>query len=175
MEGILSLFELTVLHPLEKLEVFLNGAVAPGADSRMGGIAAILAELLRGQLTDIGEALPDQFERVLIGLLKVVRAVEEPVSPVKAQPVDILHDCLDILRVLFCRVGVVHAEVADSPEVLRRAEVNGQSLAVSDMEIPVRLRRKARMDLHALKLAALAQVFNDKIFDKVSAGLFHVS
>ena len=53
--------------------------------------------------------------------------------------------------------------------MLRRAEVDGQSLAVADMKVSVGLRRKPGVHLHALKLSALSDIFYDKIFDKISA------
>ena len=174
-QGVLSFRKLAVLHAFEQLQVLLHRPVAPGADGRMGGIPAVLAELFRAQLAHIGKALADQLEGKLIGLLKIIRTVEKAVAPVKAQPVDILHDGLDVFRILLGRVCIVHAQVADPAEMLGRAEIDGQRLAVSDMQIAVRLGRKAGVYLHALELPAGRKVLNDKILNKVSAGLFHVT
>ena len=86
---------------------------------------------------------------------------------------DILLDRVDILGVLLGGVGVVHAQVADAAEALGRGEVDGQGLAVADVQIAVRLGREARMHLHAVAAIALLQVFLHKFFDKVS-GLVHL-
>ncbi len=106
-------------------------------------------ELLRRQLADVGQAL-----------------LEEPVAPVKAQPVDILLDGVHILGVLLGGVGVVHAQVAQAAEALGGAEVDGQRLAVADVQIAVGLRRKTGVDLrsapdHAKMVAmGLVEVFS---------------
>ena len=58
-------------------------------------------------------------------------------------------------------------------EMLGRAEIYGESLAVADVQIAVGLGREAGVDLHALAALALGQVLLDKGFDKVSGGFFH--
>ena len=173
-QGVFALRELAVLHALEQIEVFLDRAVAPRADGGTGGVAAVLAELVGRELAHVGQALFDQLDRELIGLLKIVRAVVKAVSPVKAQPVDVLLDRVDKLGVLLGGVGVVHAEVAQAAEVLGRAEVDRQGLAVADVQIAVRLGRETGVHRHALKLTAGPDVLLYKSVDKVSGVVFHL-
>ena len=92
-QGVLALGELAVLHPLEQVQALLDGPVPPGGAGGSGDISPVLLELLRRQLADIGQALLDEAPppRRYI-LVKVIGAVEEPVAPVKAQPVDVLLD-----------------------------------------------------------------------------------
>ena len=169
-EGILTFGELPILHTLEQVQGLLNGSVPPG---RAGGgvhIAPVLLELLRRELTHIGQALFDEAYRQLIGLVKIVAAVEEAVAPVETKPVDVLLDGLHKLGVLFGGVRVVHPQVADAAELLRRAKVDDQRLAVPDVQIAVGLRRKTGMDLHPGAPSAGGNVLRNKLMDKILAG-----
>ena len=120
----------------------------------MGGVAPVTGELLRRQLAHIGQALPDQAYGKLIGLLEIIRSVIEAVAPVEAEPVDILFDGVDELRVLLGRVGVVHTQVAQPAELFRGTEIDAQRLAVADMQITVGFGRETGVDLHPLETAA---------------------
>ena len=153
-QGVLALRELAVLHPLEQVQALLDGAVPPGALGGGGGVAAIGLELVGGQLADVGQALLDEVHGQLVGLLKVVGAVEKAVAPVEAQPMDVLLDGIDVLRVLLGRVGVVHAKVADAAKLLGRAEVDDKRLAVADVEIAVGLRGEPGVDRFPLAASA---------------------
>ena len=126
-------------------------------------------EFFRRQLADIGQSLLDEAHRLPVVLLKIVGTVEETVAPVKAQPVDVLLDGLHKLLVLFGGVGVVHPQVAQSAELFGGTEVNGQGLAVADMEIAVRLRGKTGMHRHALELSAGGNILLNKSMDEVAA------
>ena len=64
-------------------------------------------------------------------------------------------------------VRIVHAQVADATEFFGGAEIDAQRLAVADVQIAVRLRREARVHLHALILAAGADILFDKGLDKI--------
>ena len=175
-KGVFALGEFTLSHALEEIEVFLDGPVAPGADGGARRVAAVFAELLGRQLADIREALFDQLYGILVSFLKIVGAVEESVAPVKAEPVDVLLDRLNVFGVLLGWVRVVKAEVAQAAEVFGGAEIDGQSLAVADMEITVRLGREAGVDLHAVAAVPLAKILLYKGLDKVSGrDFFHIS
>ena len=81
--------ELARPHPLEQVEVLLDRAVAVRAlAARLGERPAVLADLVGRQVVDVGLAVADQAERVLVELLEVVRGVVEPVVPVEAEPAD---------------------------------------------------------------------------------------
>ena len=71
-QGIAALFKLAVAHAPEEIQVFLNRSVTPGRDCRMGGVAPVFTELLRGKLTHVCQALLNQLNGVFIGFLKIV-------------------------------------------------------------------------------------------------------
>ena len=83
---------------------------------------------------------------------------------------DILLDSVYELGVLLGGVGVVHAQVADAAELLSRAEVDDQRLAVADVKIAVGLGGKTGVDLLPGKASAGGDVLRDKFVDKVLAG-----
>ena len=65
-----------ITHSLCSLEFGPVPVGAPGGDAHA---APVLLELLRAELTDVGQALFDEALRLAVVLLKVVRAIEEPV------------------------------------------------------------------------------------------------
>src|SRR5205814_1083312 len=73
-------------------------------------------------------------------------------------------DGLDIFDVLLGRVGVVHAEVADAAELARDAEVQADALGVANVQVTVRLRRKARVDA---RIFVLGHVRGDDVADEI--------
>ena len=164
-----ALGELAVLHALKEVEVLLHVAVAVGGDGGLADVAAVLLRLLGRQVADVGKALLDQLDGVLIVLFKVIAAVEEAVAPVEAQPMDILLDGVDKLDVLLGGVGIVHTKIAQAAEALGGAEVDGQRLAVADVQIAVRLRRKTGVDLLTLEATTLRNILFDKGVNKVLA------
>ena len=84
-----AVLELALPHPLEQVEALLDRAVAPRAlAARLGERPAVVADLLGRQLVDVGLAVADEAERVLVDLLEVVGGVVEPVGPVEAEPAD---------------------------------------------------------------------------------------
>ena len=171
-QGILALRELAGAHARKQIEAFLNRAVAPGADGGGVHIAAVFAELLRRQLAHIGKPFFNQLHGVFVILLEVVRAEEEPVAPVKAEPVDILLNGFHKLVVLLGGVRVVHAQVADAAEFFGRSEIDAQCLAVADVQVAVRLGRETGVDGLTGEAAAGRKILFDKGFDKVF-GIFH--
>ena len=167
-----TLGKLAVFHALEEVEVLLHVALAVGGDGGLANVAAVLSRLLGRQVADVGKALLDELDGVLIVLFKVVAAIEKAVAPVEAEPVDILLDGVDKFDVLLRGVRVVHAQVAKAAEALSGAKVDGQRLAVADVQIAVRLRRKTGVDLLALEAPTLRDVFFDEGVNKIfAAGL----
>ena len=168
-EGHSPVGELPGPHPAEEVQALLHGTVPVGAPGGHAHAAPVFLEFLRGQLADVGQALFNEALRLAVVLLKVVGTVEKAVPPVKTQPVDILLDGLHELLVLLGGVRVVHAEVAEAAVFFGSAEIDGQGLAVADMEVAVGLRRKAGVNGHALILPAGGDVLLDKRVDKIPA------
>ena len=174
-QGVTAFFKFAVLHALEEVKTLFNRSVAPRADGGMRGVAPVFAELLRGKLADIGKPLLYKLNGVFIGLFKVVGAIVEPVAPVKAEPVDVLFDGVDVFGVLLGGVRVVHAQVADAAEMLGSAEVYGQRLAVADVQISVRFGRETGVNLHTVAAMPLGEILLNKGLDEISCCLFHIS
>ena len=111
-QSVFSFGEFAVSHAAEEVKALLNGSVPVRTYRGLCNVAAVFPELLRRQLAYIGKTFFYKLDRVFIGLLKIIRAVEEAVAPVKAQPVDILLYGVDVLGVLLGGVCVIHAQVA---------------------------------------------------------------
>ena len=161
--------ELPCPHPGKEVQALLHGTVPVGRRGRNADVSPVCTELLGRQLAHIGKALFDEAHSLLVILLKIVGAVEEAVTPVETKPVDVLLDGLHELLVLFGGVGVIHPQVAQSAKLLSGTEVDGQGLAVADMQIAVGLRRKPGMDGHAFKLSALGNILLNKRVDEIAA------
>ncbi len=65
-------------------------------------------------------------------------------APVIAEPAHVRLDRVDIFLLFLDRIGVVEAQVTAAAEFLRDAEIQADRLGVADMQIAVRLGRKAR-------------------------------
>ena len=161
--------DLTVFHLLEERQVLLDRPVTVRRSCRHTDITAVSLELLGGQLADIGKPLLDQLHRVLIVFFKIVGAVEETVTPVKAKPVNILHDRFDVFGIFLGRVSIIHPQIAQTAELFSHPEINAQCLAVTDMQISVGFRRETGMDRHAFILSAFCDILRNKRIDEIAA------
>ena len=169
-QGHAAVLELPGPHPAEQVQALLLGPVPVGALGGVGQVAPHLLHLLGGELAHVGQALLDELLGPFVHILKVVGGVVEPVLPVVAQPVDVLFDGVYVLHVLLGGVGVVHAQVADAPEALRRAEIDVNGLGVADVQVAVGLGWETGVDLHALGTAAGTHVLLDEVIDEVGGG-----
>ena len=96
-----------------------------------------------------------------VGCFALRLQAEVLIGPAADEPVDVFGDGVHVLDVFLGRVGVVHAEIADAAELVGDAEVQADALGVADVEITVRLRRKARVNLRIF-------LFSDVLFDDVA-------
>ena len=103
-------------------------------------------------------------------LLEIVGSVVY-VAPFETEPRDVVEDVLNVLVVLLCRVGVVEAQVADTVVLFSHTEVHADSLGVSDVQIAVRLWRKAR--LYASGVLALSEVLLNELLYETQILLFY--
>jgi hypothetical protein len=104
----------------------------------------------------------------VVELLEIVGGVIEVLPPVKAEPAHVALDGVDIFLFLLDRIGVVEAQIAVAAELQAQPEIEADRLGVSDMQIAVRLRRKAGDDLvHA----AGRQIGGGDVADEVAPGL----
>ena len=159
--------ELARAHPREQVEVLLDRPVAPRAVAAgLGQRAAVLADLVGGQVVDVGLAGPDEVHRPVVELLEVVGRVVEVLAPVEAEPADVGLDRVDVLLLLLDRVRVVEPQVAAAAELRGDAEVEADRLGVADVEVAVGLGREARDDA---SVPPAAQVGGDDVADEVGA------
>ena len=143
--------ELSAVHALEQVDVFLHGAVAEGGGrAGFGGRALLGGYLLAGLLVDVCLAFAYQALCQLEQLREIVGGVVEAVAPVIAQPVDVFLDGLHVFGILLLGVGVVETEVARAAELFGRSEVHDESLGVSDVEVAVGLGRKTGVEASAV-------------------------
>jgi len=119
-------------------------------------------DLVGRETVDVRSPASIQAQREAVELLEVVRGVEELVAPVEPEPAYVLHDGVDVLDVLLRRVGVVEAQVADATILLRQAEVQADALGVTDVQVAVRLGRKASDDPSSVLVGA------EVLFDDVA-------
>ena len=163
---LLSIGEFASLHTGKQIKVLLDTAVAVRAFlARLRQRAAVLLDLLSREVIHISQALLDELDRIVIELIEVVRGIIHAVLPREAEPMDVLLDGVDVLRILLRRIRIVEAQVAKAMIVLSQAEVQANGLCVTNMEIAIRLRWKARMN--ALRVFAILQVILNRILNKI--------
>src|SRR5262252_1765077 len=84
--------------------------------------------------------------RPFVELLEIIRRMIEVPAPVETKPAHITLDRVDVFLFLLGGIGVIKAQVAAAPRVLRDAEVEANRLGVADVQVAVGLGRKARDD-----------------------------
>ena len=157
--------ELAVAHAPEQIQVLFHAALAEGAvGARFGQRAAVAADVVGAEAAHIRLARAYQFNGAVVELAEVVRCVEQLV-PLKAEPAHILDDGLGVLGAFLLRVGVVEAQVAKPAVFAREAEIQADGLGVADMQVAVRLRRKARDEFAAVLVGG--EVALDNLADEV--------
>jgi hypothetical protein len=84
----------------------------------------------------------DQVLGPRVELLEIVRCVVEVRPQSKPSQRTSLLDGIDKFLLLFGGIGVIEAQMTAAAEFLRDAEIEANRLGVTDVQIPVRLRRK---------------------------------
>ena len=153
-------------HALKKGQVLFRGTVPVGAFlPRLCQGPPVFPDLLGVEIIHIGFSLPDQPERELIELLKIVGGIVLPIFPVKTEPTDIGLDGLHVFDVLLAGIRVVEAQIAEAFELQRKAEIEADGLGVTDVEVAVGLRRKARVN--PASVFVRLQVIGDDGLDEI--------
>ena len=116
-------------------------------------------------MVDVRLPLTDEFLGQLVHLVEIVGRVQGPVPEGKPEPVDVAHDGVDVLDAFGQRIGVVEAKVAMAAILLGHTEVEADRLGVTDVQVAVRLRRKAGDD--AAVMLARAEVVLDDLADEI--------
>ncbi len=158
--------KLALAHALKQVEILLDAAVAVGAVcAGLGEGAAMLANLLGGEVIDVGLAGLDQLHRPREELIEVVGGVAETV-PLEAEPAHILLDGVHVLLLFLLGIGVVKAQVGEAAELVGQIEVEADGLGVADVQVSVGLRRKARLNDGVAVLLRL-QILDEHLADEV--------
>ena len=170
----LALLELPAAHPGEEVQAFLHRPIAPWR-RRAGDVqvAAAFLDLLRRLLVDVGETLADEMHGAVVVELEVVAGEEHVVAPVEAEPLHVGLDAFDVFGLLLRRIRVVEAQVAaraGGSVLLRDPEVQADRLRVAEVQVAVRLRRKAR---DGRRVFAGGEVRGDDLADEVEFGRVH--
>ena len=155
-------------HALELIQVFLNAALAERAVlARLGQAAAVLARLLWCQLANIGLACLDQLDGPGVQLIEVIGGVAHIAAPFKAKPLDVGLDRINVFLLFLRGVGVVKTQVTDTAKLPGQTEVKTDRLGVTNVQVTVRLRRKAGNNVTVL---AAVQISLDDLAQKVAWG-----
>ncbi len=128
----------------------------------------MLANLVGGEVVDVGLSGFDELDGPLVELGEVVGGVAEAV-PLEAQPADVFLDGVDVLLLFFFGVGVVEAQVGLAAELVGEAEVDADGLGVADVEIAVGLGGKAGLDDGVAEFFG-ADVLGDDVAEEVGGG-----
>src|SRR4051812_13508684 len=104
---------------------------------------------------------------VLIELAKVVGSEMLVRLPFEAEPAHGFLDGVDVFLLFLRRIGVVEAKVTAPAVLLGQAEVEADRLGMAEMQVSVRLRRKARDDF---LVPARRQVGLDDLADEIARG-----
>src|SRR5205823_6209848 len=100
-----------------------------------------------------------------VKLAEIVGGIEFTILPIRAQPADVLADGIDVFLFFFGWIGIVIAQVEFTSILHGQAVIEADRLGMADMEIAVRLGRKARVDAPAKSARAI--VLFDDLLDKV--------
>ena len=139
-------------HAAENIEALACRTVAVGRVlAGFVQLAALRADGVGVLRVNVGVTGFDQFFGELIELFKVVRGVVQMfftifVGPVKAEPVHHVFDRIHVFDGFFFGVGVVKTQVAAPAVALRQTEIQTNAFCVTDVQIAVRLGRKAGDD-----------------------------
>ncbi len=162
--------ELAGFHAGEEVEVFFDAAVAIGrVFAGFGESAAVLADLVGGEVVDVGFAGFDELDGPGVELGEVVGGVAEAV-PLEAEPADVFLNGIDVLLLFFFGVGVVEAEVGFAAELVGEAEVDADGLGVADVEVAIGLGGKAGLDDGVAEFFG-ADVLGDDFLEEVGGGV----
>ena len=158
--------EFARFHSRKQVEIFLD---RPIAKRTFLSEAAIFVRFLRRHVVNVGLAFAHELDCVFVEFVEIIRRVERRaaevlVGPAVDQPMHVGHDRIDVFGFLLCRVGVVHANVADAAELVRDSEVEADRFRVADVQITVRLGRKTGADLFVF---SRANILRDDVANKV--------
>ena len=170
--------QLAAPHLLEQRQVLLDRTIAIRAV--LAGLrqrAAIRARLIGREMADVGLALLDQMHRPFMELIEIAGGEAHRAVHVVPEPAHIPLDRLDVLVFLFFGVGIVEAQIADAAELARHGEIQANRLGMTDVQIAIRLGRKAGANRRCPAATSSAMILRMKWtgFSAFSAALGFIS
>jgi hypothetical protein len=148
----LSSLVLSVTHSTELSQRLLGGTVAVRTSKALTTLLTVLGlttldlDLGLGAVANIGAVTLDQLLGVLIETIEVVTGMSLA-HRLEAEPIDDIPDSSIVDLVLSLGVGIVETQDALSAMILCEAEVDSDSLAVSNVKISVGLGRETSANL----------------------------
>ena len=166
-----TFFKFALIHALEQIEIFFYGTIAIRATySGLCRCSLLLGDLFRSLLIYISISLLYHTQCQIIQLREIIRCIIKTISPVKAQPVNIFHNRIDIFHIFPGRIGIVKTQITCSSIFRGNPEIHANSLCMTYMQIAVRLGRKPSIQTPAVFTGS--QIGLDSHFYKIQAFLF---
>ena len=97
------------------------------------------------QLVNVRQIALDQILSPGIQLLEVIAGIAF-FGRLKAQPLYIAANRVNVFLIFFFRIGVIETQIRDATEFLGNAKVKADRLGVAHMQVAIRLGRKPRDD-----------------------------
>jgi hypothetical protein len=164
-----AIFEFTVAHALEQVEVFFHRPVAMRAlSARFGECAAVFADLFGTEAVHIGLAVFDQTDGEIVELFEIIGgivfAAPASRSPASERPLMESTYSTSSLAGLVSSKRRLHV-----PPNFGQAEIQADRLGVADMQVTVGFRRETGG--HPAVVRVVFEIFLDDGFDKVGRGI----
>src|SRR5260370_6322429 len=152
-------------HALKQIQILFDRAISIRAVlAGLGESAAMLAYFLSHQIVNVGLAILDQFDGPLVKLVEIIGRVEKAI-PLKAQPIHVGFDRLNVFGFLLLGIGIVKAKICVSTKFVGQTEIDADRLGMADMQIAVRLGRES--GLYAAIVLVGLEVFENNVADEV--------
>ena len=156
---------LTAVHVFEQTEVLFHRTVTVRTvRAGGGGGSLLLGNHFCTLLIHVSPSLLDEPYGKVPELLEIVAGIIH-IRPLEPHPLDVTLNTLNILGVLLLGIGIVETQITDTAVLLGNAEVEGNSLGMTDVQITVGLRRETC--LNPLSVLAFCQVIYHYLFHEV--------
>ena len=144
---LLTIAELTGLHFLEKLQIFLNTAVTIRTFlAWLSEGSTIGTDFLSGKVINVSQALLNQLHSIIVKLAEIIRSKKHSVIPAEAQPFNILLNGIYIFHILFYRIGVIKTQITNTAVIFGKAKVQANRLGMANVQITIWLRWETGMN-----------------------------
>ena len=157
--------KLSFVHAFEEIEILLYRPIAVrrrGAGS--GGCAFLCGNLFGCLVVDICFPFFDHAYCQIIELGEIIGGISLVLTPVKAEPMDVFTDGVDIFCVLLYGVGVIETQEAFAAEFFSGTKIHTYGFCVADMEIAVGFGRKT--GLESSSVLSFLEVINNYLLNK---------